>query len=206
MARAEFISARVYDPVLRGLHWVNALLITALLASGFVTMYREAGETAAWLHAWHGWLGTMLVVSFSARIAWGLSGPEHARFTDMWQPAAWLASLKSGQLFMTPTRYGHHPVASLAYLSLYALMAGLIVTGLVLLAIKQGQGPLSQWLGWHVDYQRLPTLLHEIAAWTVLALVSLHLAALVLHPLLHHVPVAQAMLTGVQYLPKKIQE
>ncbi len=206
MARAELTSARVYDPVLRGLHWVNALLISALLISGLIPAYSEAGVTTASMHAWHGWLGAALVVSFSARVAWGISGPGHAQFKDMWQPVAWLESVKNRQLFTTPARFGHHPVASFAYLSLYALLAGLIMTGLVLLAIKQGQGPLSHWLGWHVDWQRLPTLLHEAAAWTVLGFVGLHVAALVLHPLLHHVPVAQAMLTGVQYLPKKDQE
>ncbi len=206
MARVVLESARVYDPVLRVLHWVNALLIMALLASGLVTWFGEAGETSAWLHEWHGWLGAALAVAFSARIAWGLAGPGHARFADMWQPAAWLASAKNGRLFSTPERFGHHPTASLAYLGLYTLLAGLIMTGLVLLAIKQGQGPLSHWLGWHVDYQSLPSLLHEVAAWTVLGFVVLHLAALILHPLLHRVPVAQAMLTGVQYLPQKGQE
>lgn len=206
MARAELTSARVYDPVLRLLHWVNALLISTLLISGLVTLYSEAGGTTAWLHDWHGWLGAALAVSFSARFAWGLSGPEHARIAGMWQPSAWLESVKGGNLFSTPARFGHHPVASLAYLGLYTLMAGLIMTGLMLLAIKQGQGPLSHWLGWHVDYQHLPSLLHEAAAWTVLGFVGLHLSALVLHPLLHHVPVAQAMFTGVQYLPRKGQE
>ena len=206
MARADRISASVYDPVLRGLHWVNALLISALMISGLVSWYVEAGETTAWLHQWHGWLGSALAVGLFARLAWGLTGPRHARWSDLWQPSAWLASAKSRRLFTTPARFGHHPVASLAYLGLYALLASLIITGLVLLAIKQGQGPLSHWLGWQADYQHLPGLLHEAAAWAVLGFVGLHVAALVLHPLLHHVPVAQAMFTGVQYLPQKTQE
>lgn len=206
MARADRISANVYDPVLRGLHWVNALLITALLISGLVSLYGEAGETTALLHDWHGWLGAALVVSLSARLAWGLTGPQHARFDDMWQPSVWLQLAEKRRLFSKPARFGHHPVASLAYLGLFSLLAALIMTGLMLLAIKQGQGPLSHWLGWHVDYQSLPSLLHEKAAWVVLGFVGLHLAALVLHPLLHNVPVAQAMFTGVQYLPHKGQE
>jgi cytochrome b561 len=72
-----------------------------------------------------------------------------------------------------------------------------------LLAIKQGQGPLSHWLGWHMDYQNMPTWLHEVAAWAVLGFVGMHMAALLLHPLLHGMPVAQAMLTGVQYLSQR---
>jgi Ni/Fe-hydrogenase 1 B-type cytochrome subunit len=206
MARLGLKSARVYDPVLRLLHWVSALLIAALLISGLVAWNTDAGEMTAWLHDWHGWLGAALAVGFSARIAWGLAGPDHARFADMWQPEAWRRLLGRGQLFRPPERFGHHPVASLAYLGLYALLAGLILTGLVLLAVMQGQGPLSHWLAWHRAYQAIPLSLHEIASWLVLGFVGMHLAALILHPLRHQVPVAQAMVTGVQYLTDKVQE
>jgi cytochrome b len=206
MARAELSSARVYDPVLRLLHWVNALLIAALLISGLLSWFGEPGKDTAWLHEWHGWLGAALMVGFSARIAWGLTGPQHARFSDMWQPKAWCKALGKGEFFSLPDRFGHHPVASLAYLALYGLVAELTVTGLMLLAIKQGQGPLSLWLGWHAAYQGTPFSLHELAAWIVLGFVSMHLMALIFHPLLHRVPIAQAMVTGVQYLPNKSKE
>ena len=206
MTRVELKSARVYDPVLRLLHWVNALLIVALLISGLLAMYAEPGEITAWLHEWHGWLGAALVVSLSARIAWGLAGPGHARFADMWQPEAWRNSFRTGHPFTPPVRFGHHPTASLVYLALYSLLVGLASTGLMLLAMKQGHGPLTHWLGWDLACQIVPVSLHEIAAWLVLGFISLHLGALVLHPLRHHVPVAQAMFTGVQYLRKKAQE
>lgn len=206
MARVELKSAHVYDPVLRSLHWVNAALVIALLLSGLVAWNADPGAMTAWLHDWHGWLGAALAVSFSARIAWGVAGPDHARFADMWQPEAWRRTLGRGRLFAPPEHFGHHPVASLAYLGLYALLAGLILSGLVLLAIMQGQGPLSHWLGLHRAYQAIPLALHEIAAWAVLGFVGMHLTALILHPLRHRVPVAQAMITGVQYLRDKVQE
>lgn len=203
MANADLKSARVYDPVLRLLHWVNACLIVLLLVSGLVPLYLETGETSAWLHGWHGLFGSALVSALLARLAWGLSGPMHARFTDMWQPGAWRKAIASRRLFEAPVSFGHHPVASLAYLALYGLLAGLALSGLMLLAIKQGLGPLSQWLAWHAAWLEPLAPLHEIAAWSVLGFVTLHLAALVLHPLLHKVPVAQAMISGIQYLPKQ---
>lgn len=202
MAHAQRLEARVYDPVLRVLHWVNALLVTLLLASGLVSLYSETGALTGMLHQWHGWLGAALWVGICARLAWGLVGPEHARWKSLWHPRAWAAAFASGRFFTPARQFGHHPVASLAYLLLYGLLGILAVTGLVLLAIEQGVGPLSAWLGWHISIEALPTLLHELTAWSVLGFVCLHVAALILHPVLHQQPVAQAMITGVQYLPQ----
>ena len=203
MALVERTSARVYDPVLRLLHWVNAFLIALLLVSGLVAFFSEPGETSAWLHEWHGLLGAALLTSLLGRVAWGLYGPAHALFTEMWQPGAWRKAFASRSLFEAPASFGHHPVASLAYLVAYVLLAGLSLSGLMLLAVKQGLGPFSQWLAWDAAWLDALEPLHEVSAWCVLGFVGLHLAALVLHPLLHRVPVAQAMFTGIQYLPRK---
>ena len=201
--RAQLTSARVYDPVLRLLHWVNAVLISLLLTSGLIAIFIEAGKVSAWLHEWHGVLGMALIAILAARLTWGLTGPQHARLADMWQPDAWRALHDMKQAFSAPVRFGHHAVASLVYFVLYGLLAVLAVTGLILLATNQDMGPLSSWLGWHASIKALPDAIHTYTAWAVLAFVCIHLAALVLHPLLHRLPVAQAMITGVQYLPKR---
>lgn len=203
MAHAELTSARIYDPVLRLLHGVNAFLITVLLITGFVPLFAEPGATSAWLHDWHGWLGAALVVGLLGRLAWGLSGPMHARLITMWHPRAWHEAILTRNLFQTPVAYGHHPVASLAYLGAYGLMLGLALSGLMLLAIKDGLGPFKGWLAWHATWLDPLLPLHEIGAWALLGFVCLHFTALILHPLLHHVPVAQSMLSGIQYLPKQ---
>lgn len=199
-------SARVYDPVLRVLHWVNALLIVLLLASGLVAWGAEPGAASAWLHARHGVLGGVLLVGLSARLAWAFVGTPHALLIDLWQPGAWKQVFAQRRLFTPPTRFGHHASASLAYLLLYALLLMLGISGLILLATEQGAGPLSQWLAWHVAIGHWPGALHTWLAWMVLAFVLIHLGALALHPRLHKVPVAQAMLTGVQYLPAPIPD
>lgn len=203
-ARSGLIGAPVYDPVLRLLHWVNACLVLALLASGLTSMYMEPGQTRAWLRDWHGYAGATLIVGIIARLTWGLVGPPHARLRDMWKPAEWrgiLASLQNA--FAIPRRYGHHPSASLAYLGLYALLTLAATTGLMLLAIAQGVGPLEGLMARDVTVRAIPQVLHEMAAWAALGFVTLHLSALVMHPLLHGLPVAQAMWSGVQYIAQK---
>ena len=203
-AQAGLIGAPVYDPVLRLLHWVNAFLVLILLASGLISMYMQPGPIKAWLHFCHGYAGVVLIIGVIARLVWGLAGPSHARLRDMWKPAEWRNMLVRRQpAFSIPQHFGHHPSASLAYLGLYGLLVLASATGLVLLAIAQGVGPLEGMLAWDAANRVMPQDLHELAAWAVLGFLVLHMAALVLHPLLHGLPIAQAMWTGVQYVAQK---
>jgi cytochrome b len=195
-------SAPVYDPVLRTLHWSNAVLVLALLASGLAALLLEFGRLAADLRDWHGIAGYVLVLGVLGRLLWGGIGPAHARWTAMWQPAAWREAWRTRRVFVAPTRFGHHPVASLAYLAAYALMFALVASGLVLLAIKDAHGPFAPWLGWHVEFAPWTLEIHRLAAYGLLAFVAAHLAALVLHHRLHRLPVAQSMITGIQTLPE----
>jgi len=132
-------SAPVYDPVLRLLHWSNALLITILLISGWL---RRRSSSAVWqlIYDTARHRRQRVYRRTAGTPAVGLDRSGHARWRSMWQPQAWMEALRSRRFFIEPTRFGHHPVASLAYLLAYALMLVLLVSGLMLLAIKQGHG------------------------------------------------------------------
>lgn len=203
MLRAEPVAHRVYDPVLRLLHGVNALLITLLGLGGVAADTLSPGPVTAWLHATHGLLGAALVVGLLGRLVWGWVGPAHARWRDLWHPGHWRAGLAKGRFFTRPERLGHHPTASLAYLLVYGLLAALAASGLVLLATTQGLGPLATQLAWDARLTDLLRDPHRWAGWAVLGFVFVHLSALVLHARLHRTPVAQSMWTGVQYLESK---
>lgn len=196
---------RVYDPVLRLLHWFNAVVIVLLLLSGVVAQWIEPGALSGWLHQQHGWLGAGLILGLVGRLVWGLVGSRHARLSDLWHPAAWREAWRARRAFSAPQRPGHHPAASLAYLLLYGLLLVLAISGLMLLAITQGIGPFASWLGWHAAYAAILTLPHQVAGYAVLGFVALHLTALWLHGHFHRVPVAQSMITGVQYLPPQTE-
>ena len=204
-SHAALTGHRVYDPVLRGLHWVNAILIVLLLATGLGAQWIEPGALSGWLHAQHGWLGAALIVGLVGRMVWGMVGTAHARLTDLWHPAAWRAIWSSRHVFSAPQRLGHHPAASLVYLLLYGVLWALVCSGLLLLAITQSHGPFAPWLGWHATYAAVLLIPHQLAAYVVLAFVLVHLAAIWLHTRLHRIPVAQSMITGVQYLPARME-
>jgi cytochrome b len=200
MERVALRRERVYDPVLRTIHAWNALLIILLATSGQLGDHLELAWPAAAVWRLHLWLGYGLALGLSARLAWAFVGPGHARFRALWYPGAWRAALATRHFFTAPEGYGHHPLASAAYLAIYAgalVMAG---TGLALAAIDQGTGPLYPLLGYAVEMKPVFRQPHEWLQYLFIAFVVAHLAALVLHERHHGVPVAQAMVSGYQYL------
>jgi Ni/Fe-hydrogenase 1 B-type cytochrome subunit len=189
---------RVFDPLLRLLHWVIALAIVWLIATSQVADWFEHGpyEKTFWnLHILGGYV---LTAGLLTRLLWGVVGPASARWRDLWHPAVWRDSLRNMRLPRTH-RAGHDPIASLGYLFAYGVMAFMVATGLGLAASEFQAGPLAAWLGnaeWLEDVLGEP---HEVGFSLILGFIGLHLAALVFHQW-NGDRVAQSMVTGKQYL------
>lgn len=203
MARQVLIREKVYDPILRILHAWNGLAILLLILSSLVAEWLEYTPEATALWRLHVWTGYVLVLGLVGRIVWGINGPSHARLSALWQGRAWLAALRARRLFTEPEGFGHHPLASGAYLALYLVILAMAVTGLALAAIDQGRGPLYAWLGHDVTLKHLFKTPHDVLEEFVWGFVILHIAALILHEARHGSPMAQAMVSGYQYRKEK---
>lgn len=190
---------QVYDPVLRIIHAWNALLIVLLLASSQLATWLEFSWEVAALWRVHLWCGYLLFIGLVARLAWGGIGPAHARWSALWQPAAWIAALRQRRFFSPPRHFGHHPLACLVYLLFYGVAWCMAITGLALAAIDQGVGPLYDALGYAFEAKPWFKTPHDWLEELILAFVIVHLAALILHERRHGVPLAQAMVSGFQY-------
>ena len=189
---------RVYDPLLRALHWAIALSILALIATSQLADWFEHGPYEDTLWNLHILSGYGLSAALLSRVLWSLVGPSSANWRDLWHPAAWKDSLRNLRL-PSAHRVGHDPIASLAYLFAYGVMALMVVTGLGLSATEFQTGPLAGWLGnanWLEDVLGEP---HEVGFALMLGFIGLHMAALVFHQLRGE-RVAQSMVTGKQYL------
>jgi Ni/Fe-hydrogenase 1 B-type cytochrome subunit len=188
----------VYDPLLRLLHWAIALSILALIATSQLAEAFEDGPYENTLWDLHILSGYGMTAALLARLLWALVGPASARWRDLWHPAVWKDSLKKLRL-PSAHRVGHDPIASLAYLFAYGMMALMVITGLGLAASEFNTGPLAAWLGnagWVEDVMEDP---HEFGFTLLLGFIGLHMAALVFHQLRGE-RVAQSMVTGRQYL------
>jgi len=76
-------------------------------------------------------------------------------------------------------------------------------SGLALAAIDQGTGPLYAVLGHAAELKNLFRLPHEWLQYVFIVFIVAHLGALILHERRHGIPVAQAMVSGYQYIKEK---
>lgn len=197
MPTTTYPASRVFDPLLRLLHWGLALTIIALIATSQLAESFEDGPYEETLWLTHIVAGYAFSAALLARMLWGLVGPRSARWNDLWHPALWMDALRRLRL-PTIHRRGHDPVASLAYLFAYGVMALMVVTGLLLAAAEFNAGPLALWAGdagWIEDLAEDP---HEVGFALLLGFIALHMTALVFHQLRGE-RVAQSMVTGRQY-------
>jgi Ni/Fe-hydrogenase 1 B-type cytochrome subunit len=197
MSQSNPQARRVYDPLLRLLHATIGVAIIALIVTSQLADWFEHGPYEKTLWNLHILSGYALSAGLLTRILWGLVGPASARWRDLWHPEIWKSSLRNMRL-PSAHRVGHDPIASLAYLFAYGVMALMVVTGMGLAASEFQAGPLAGWLGnasWLEDVLGEP---HEAGFVLMLGFIGLHMAALMFHQLRGE-RVAQSMLTGKQY-------
>ena len=207
MEKITYRRQKVYDPALRLIHLWNGLAILFLMVTIWISDLFDKGVGEDTLWQIHIFIGYALVVGIVARLAWGLVGPRHARYSDMWHPAAWWNAVRHFNLTTKP-RFGHNTLASAVYLLVYLLLIAMAVSGLGLAAIEHSMGPFNTWFGdmtWLEDLFEEP---HEIIYYLLMGFVVIHIAALIWHECKDKTPVAQAMVTGYQYEvePNSVQQ
>lgn len=145
-----------------------------LLAIAIVLALLSAEEGSP-LNHWHvlsGWVAAVLV---AFRIAWGMAGGEHSRFADFVKPSA--VGRHVGELIHgrpEPT-VGHNALGALSVILLLAMIAATVWTGAT-----------------------LAEDLHELLGWTLLALVVVHVLAVVVMSLLTRENLVRAMVDGTK--------
>ncbi|MFZ5558869.1 MAG: cytochrome b/b6 domain-containing protein [Pseudomonadota bacterium] len=199
-AATHYERRRVYDPLLRFMHAWNALAIVTLLATGWGSELFEHGALESTVWTVHIYAGYGLILGLVARVTWGLVGPRHARFGDLWHWQTWKQALTRLQL-PDRNRWGHDPVASAVYLAVYAALGVMAVSGLVLAAGEHTMGPLAGTLLDSVGLSELMEEPHEFLANAIAAFIGVHLAALWIHQRFGGIPVAQSMWSGEQLRP-----
>ena len=158
---------RVWDLPLRVFHWTLALSIAVAFLSS---------EEDSALNEWHvlsGWVAAVLLVF---RLAWGFIGGEHSRFSDFIRPSrigGHIAGLVNGR---RGADLGHNPLGAIAVVLLLALTGVTIWTGAF-------GGEASEDL-------------HELVAWTLLAMVGLHIVAVIVMSLIEKENLPRAMISG----------
>ena len=114
-----------WDPLVRITHW---LVAAAVLVNGLID--KPGGIT----HVWIGW-GVLAVLA--TRLAWGVIGPAEARFSSFPpSPRAALAHLRDLRQGKPKEHRSHNPAGTLMVYALWASLAIVVVTGLVMTEAK----------------------------------------------------------------------
>jgi cytochrome b len=195
------VGRRTYDPLLRLIHAWNALAIVALAISGQLAEAFEHGPWEPVIWRLHIQFGYALIGGLFVRLLWGVVGPEFARWSDLWHPREWAAMLR-GRFDLAP-RFGHDARASVAFLALYAVLLLMAGTGLALAAVEFDMGPLTAMLGEGSGLRRVFKEPHEAGFALIVGFITLHFGALAFHRFILGTPVDQAMVNGMQQLPRE---
>ncbi|UXU75970.1 MULTISPECIES: cytochrome b/b6 domain-containing protein [unclassified Paracoccus (in: a-proteobacteria)] len=167
--RGNLREVRLWDPLLRGFHWLLALFV--ILAWGL----GKFGPDRMTLHFWCGYVVAGLLLF---RLIWGFVGPRPARFSHFLRGPSALRAYLRGFFLREPSYWpGHNPVGALSVIALLAALAAQVSTGLIAdpddfinvgpLAHYVSSATRSKAVGWH-----------ELGANIILLLVLLHLAAI----------------------------
>jgi cytochrome b len=163
---------RVWDPVVRILHWTVVLGVAL------------AWLTSEWSRNTHETVGYVIFAAICIRLVWGFIGSRYARFVQFVRSpsrtldyARALASRKSSRFI------GHNPLGSWMILALLATLALSCVSGYMM--------SMDAFFG-----EAWVEGVHEASATGVLVLAGIHLLGVAVSSVLHAENLVKAMLTG----------
>lgn len=181
-------TVKVWDLPTRLFHWSLVALIAVLWASG------EFGKLDL-----HMKLGLAALTLIQFRIVWGFVGSRTSQFSHFVRgPAAirdYLLAARRG----AARSIGHNPLGAYSVLALLALLLVQATSGLFASDDIMTEGPLAHLVS--AKGVALLSSVHRIGFKLLLALIALHLAAVVYYRVVRKDDLVRAMITGVKQVP-----
>ncbi len=181
------LKLRVWDFPTRLFHWLLALTVPAALATGLI-----GGD----LMVWHGRLGLFILGLVTFRLLWGFIGATSARFASFVRgPRAIRAYLKGEWRGV-----GHNPLGAVAVITMLALIALQIGSGLFANDDIAFQGPLADLVD--DEWSGQLTAIHAFMQYGLIAMIVLHAAAIAFYIKVKRETLLRPMLTGFKDVPQ----
>ena len=178
---------RVWDLPTRLFHWVLALSIVGSVSSAYL------GGNAM---IWHFRFGYVVFALLLFRLCWGLVGGRWSRFASfMHAPGTLRRYLRGTHRADEHLEVGHNPLGSLSVFALLLFLLAQVATGLVADDEIAYSGPLNRYVSnalagrashWHAD----------VGQWILLALIALHVLAIVFYAWRKRLKLVHAMVHG----------
>ncbi len=185
------VAVRVWDLPLRLFHWALVAAVAALIISGNVG--------GLWIDR-HGQIGLLVLGLLVFRLVWGVIGSTYARFAAFVPTPGRLRAYLKGEW----NGLGHNPLGALSVFALLGVLALQVVTGLFTTDDIAFQGPLYPLVG--KDLSDTLTGLHRLLGNVLLALIGLHVAAIIFYQVVMKKNLVKPMLTGIAEAPEALNE
>lgn len=179
---------RIWELPIRLFHWALAALVVCSFATGMI-----GGN---WV-VWHFRSGYAILALVLFRVIWGFAGGRYTRFAAFPpSPTHFIAYLRApARATSSP---GHNPLGSLSVYALLGLVGLQAITGLFANDDIASEGPWVKYISKSLSDQL--TSLHHLNKRVILALVILHLAAILYYRLRKAQDLVGPMLTGDKVL------
>ncbi len=218
MDRARLVKAvYVYEAPLRLWHWVNALAITVLIATGLLIAYplpSVPGEASnnflmGYIRFAHFVAGYVMGVGWVVRIYWAFAGNSHTHqifILPFWSKKWWSEVLFELRWYLfiekAPKKYiGHNPLAQLAMFFLFTLGTFfMICTGFALYGEGAQAGSWAdRMFGWVIPLigssQQVHSL-HHLGMWVIATFVIVHVYAAIREDIVSRQSIISTMVSG----------
>ena len=184
-------NTRIWDVPVRLFHWILALLVI----SQIVTV--SIGGNAMEYHVLGGYAILTLVVF---RIIWGVVGTRTARFTQFLRgPGAVLRYLRTIPTAAAEPHAGHNPLGGWSVVAMLLSLLVQAVSGLFADDEIMTTGPLWKYVS--ENTASLFNVIHETNALILLALICMHMGAILFYLLRKKQNLIRPMFTGTTHLP-----
>jgi cytochrome b len=195
MSEESRVPVRVWDLPTRLFHWS----LVALVAASVITGQFDSVLGATTLE-WHRRSGLAILALLLFRLLWGFAGGTHARFASFLRgPGAVIAYARATLAGRGDEPAGHNPLGGWSVVAMLAALAVQAVTGLFLVQEDYFfEGPLAKHVSRAVSDRM--NAIHEANFWVIVALVSLHLAAIAFYTAAKRQDLVRAMVTGARRL------
>jgi len=209
----------IWEWPVRFYHWLNVLLIIALLITGFFIgrpVFSQSGEATnyflmGWMTLIHKAAAWLFIANTIFRFYWAFVGNEHAKFRP-WRKGYFKEGAETVKYYLFinkhhPEHHGHNVVAELSYFffiwigSIVMILTGLILQGEV--HPTSFQGKYFSWLLPLFNGSFEVRSLHHYLAWAFVVFIIIHLYLVIRQDILDKDGTVSAIISGYKFISEK---
>ena len=209
----------IWELPVRWNHWTNVMCIVVLSVTGFFigtpfSFGQSASDfTMGWIRFIHFTAAYLFAISVISRVIWSFIGNKYSgwrEFLPLMTAAGREKTVKMLRYYMfvdkeVPETVGHNPLATTAYIVLFALYSLMILTGFALYAEHAPGSPMHRVLSlmYTLFSNQGMRLAHHASMWLIFGFIINHIYSAWLMDIKEHGGEISSMFSGYKFTLKK---